>query len=262
MVADAEHRIAATLIDRGSFLLSRPFEPIQFTGDPEADALLNNLSQYPHAFVTACVMHRQVRAESAWIIPYKIAQRRGSFEFSLLSTLGLKDVLDLMAGPPPLHRFPETMAKNLHSALARIAGEYHGNASEIWAECPSSATIVRRFLEFDGVGPKIATMAANFLVRDFKIAVSDKVSIEISPDVHVRRVFTRLGLISEGASNEVLIYRAREMHPLYPGILDPASWEIGRSWCAPQRPDCEECYMARFCPTAPTKEAARRGDSE
>ncbi|MFN8524828.1 MAG: hypothetical protein U0821_17160 [Chloroflexota bacterium] len=89
---------------------------------------------------------------------------------------------------------------------------------------PSSATIVRRFLQFRGAGPKIATMAANILVRDFKIPVSDRYSIDISADVHVRRVFTRLRLIGRDASDEELIYRARELNPAYPGVFDLPIW--------------------------------------
>ena len=32
---------------------------MEFTKNPEADNLLNNLKEFPHAFVLACVMDRQ-----------------------------------------------------------------------------------------------------------------------------------------------------------------------------------------------------------
>jgi len=238
------------LARHGQDLLSRPFEQVRFTGHQEADALLNDLDHYSHAFVLACVMDRQIKAERAWLIPYAFRTRLGSFEFADLQALPLERVSSLMSKPEPLHRFPDVMANNFYGAVQRIASEYSGRASTIWAARPSSATIVRRFLEFDGVGPKIATMAANGLVRDFKIPVSDKISIDISPDVQVRRVFTRLGLIAEGASNEELIYRARELNPTYPGIFDLSAWEIGRNWCKPKVPTCEACYVNVCCPTA------------
>lgn len=73
-------------------------------------------------------------------------------------------------------------------------------------------------------------MAANILIREFKIPVSDKYSIDISVDVQVRRTFEWLGIIRKGASNDELIYAARELHPTYPRIFDLSVWEIGRNY--------------------------------
>ena len=87
------------------------------------------------------------------------------------------------------------MSQGIHDALRHIADKYEGSAENIWSGCPSSASLVYRFLEFKGIGPKIATMAANGLVCHFKILVSDHFSIDISPDRHVLRVFKRLGLV-------------------------------------------------------------------
>jgi len=98
----------------------------------------------------------------------------------------------------------------------------------IWANRPASAEVIYRFLEFRGVGPKIATMAANGLARHLKIPFSDYFSIDVSADVHVRRVFARLGLTGRGDTIEAVIYRARVLHPEFPGLLDLPAWEIGR----------------------------------
>lgn len=240
--------IGKILTERGERLLAEPRCQIKFTGDRDADELLNNLQDYPHAFVVACVMDRQIKAEKAWLIPHRLRQRLGTFNLSDLATLSLQAVTTLMCQPEPLHRFPDVMSKNFFSTVRRIAEQYSGDASLIWKENPSSATVVRRFLEFDGVGPKIATMAANILVRGFKIPVSDRISIDISPDVQVRRVLTRLGLIDKDSSNEYLIYRARELCPTYPGVFDLVAWEIGRNWCRPRKPSCSACYMDSLCP--------------
>jgi endonuclease-3 len=71
-------------------------------------------------------------------------------------------------------------------------------------------------------------MAANILARNFKIPFSDYFSIEVSADVHVRRVFCRLGFCPPDASIEQIIYKAKALHPGFPGIMDLPSWEIGR----------------------------------
>jgi len=239
--------IVKTLIERGKELLKRPYEKISFTKNPDADDLLNDLNQFPHAFVLACVMDRQIRAERAWLIPYFLSQEIGGFEFKKLLELNLNSLKEIF-NKRKLHRFNDIMAENFYLAIQRIHKQYNDNASNIWRNNPKSATIVRRFLEFKGIGIKIATMAANILAREFKIPMQDYLCIDISPDVQVRRVFIRTGFISKDASNDELIYCARELYPDYPGIFDLSAWEIGREWCRPKNPDCKNCYLNDNCP--------------
>lgn len=238
------------LVSEAEKRLEKPASPVVFTEDDAADELLNDLQRHPHAFVLACIMDQQVPASKAWFVPYKLGQRLGSFEFEALAAWTEEEILEAMRRPTDLHRFPDRMGKFLYAAVRRIEAVYDGNASRIWADEPPSAAIVRRFLEFKGVGPKIATMAANILVRDFRVPVSDKYSIDISADVHVKRVFRRLGLVKNGADNDVantVIYTARELHPEYPGIFDYALWDIGHRVCRPHNPLCERCYLNDLC---------------
>ncbi len=249
--------IAALLVKRGEELFKAKPKHVIFTKDPAADALLNDIAKHPHAFVLACIMDRQIKAERAWQIPYKISQAIGGFSFELLRALSLDEFRRLLREPVLLHRFPGTMAQNLHSAVQLIATEYDGDAARIWRDCPSSAEVVIRFLRFPGVGPKIATMAANILAREFKIPFADYYSIDVSADVHIRRVFWRLGLIREDAGPEEAVYAARALHPTFPGLMDFPAWEIGRSWCRPTAPHCVECYMRAVCPTGRAEVAAQ-----
>ncbi len=242
------NQIAQSLVGKGKKLFDSPREFVLFTGNTQADTLLNDLEGTPHAFTLACVMDRQIKAELAWLIPYRISEKLGNFEFHTLAALSLQEVEHIMTVPEPLHRFPSEMAKNFYLAVQTIAEKYDGNASNIWSGKPSSAEVVYRFLEFRGVGQKIATMAANILARNFKIELSDYYSIDISVDVHVRRVFYRLGLIPTDASNEQVIFRARALSPEFPGLLDLPVWEIGRTWCKSSEPNCSECYMQQVCP--------------
>lgn len=235
------------LTNRAQELLDQPYRMIIFTKNPEADQLINDLSNHPHAFVLACIMDRQISAERAWLIPYKLMRELGDFKFSTLLKLTEGDYKALFERLK-LHRFNATMAEAFYEAVQRIQRDYQGNAARIWADTPRSATVVRRFLQFKGVGIKISTMATNILVREFKIPLADRLCIDISPDVQVKRVFTRLGYISENASNEEIIYAAREFSPEYPGIFDLSVWEIGRNWCRPRNPTCDQCYLNQHCP--------------
>jgi endonuclease III len=191
-------------------------------------------------------MDRQIKAERAWEIPYKVSQEIGGFDFDKLSRLSLAQIKDIFK-KNRLHRFNDKISECFYLAIQKIKADYHGDASKIWDDYPASAAVVRRFLEFKGVGVKIATMAANILVRYFKVPMKDHLCIDISPDVHIKRVFIRLGFIPKDASNEEVIYCARELNPEYPGIFDLSCWEIGRNWCRPTNPVCNECYLNSYC---------------
>jgi endonuclease III len=195
-------------------------------------------------------MDRQVKAERAWLIPHLISEKIGEFSIEKLNSLSEPEINKLMSEPKPLHRFIDQMSGYFHKAVQRIVQEYDGDAAKIWSGSPSSAEVVYRFLAFDGVGPKIGSMASNILARDFKIPFEDYFSIDISADVHVRRVFSRLGLCKENATVEQVIYKARALYPQFPGIMDWPCWEIGRNWCKSGSPECDECYMKEICPTA------------
>jgi len=188
-----EKAIRDRLVQHGRTLFNAPRQFVEFTHVAEADALLNDLTGHPHAFVLACVMDRQVKAERAWLIPYRIAEKLDGFSIETLRRLSPADVYRLMSRPEPLHRFVDTMSGLFRSAVHRIVEQYAGDAALIWTGKPSSAEVVYRFLQFDGVGPKIGTMAANILARELKVPFADYFSIDISADVHVRRVFSRLG---------------------------------------------------------------------
>jgi|SRR3989344_513404 len=239
-------KIKTILVERGNQLLKASKKFNEFTGDKNADILLNNLDEYPHAFVLSCIMDRQIPAERAWKIPYLVSLEIGGFEFSRLSSLTEEEILKIFL-EKKLHRFNKEMAKNFYLGIKKISKDYGGDASNIWKDKPKSATVVRRFLEFRGMGIKIATMIANILARDFKIPMEDYICIDISPDVHVKRVFKRIGFISEESSNEELLYSAKELNPEFPGIFDFSCWEIGRKWCHPKSPECQKCYLNKHC---------------
>lgn len=217
--------------------------------DEEANKLVSDLENYPHAFVLAAIMDRQITFERAWKIPYLIKEKLGDFSISTLYNLSLNDYKKLF-NDNKLHRYNEKMANVFYNAVCKIVNDYNGDASNIWSDNPSSAMVVLRFLDFDGVGIKLATMATNILVRDFKVKLSDYYSIDISPDVHVKRVFKRMGFIKNKDIDNVskIIYKARSMNPKFPGLMDYTCWKLGKDICKSQNPKCEECLFNKECP--------------
>lgn len=242
-----EHKIAKFLIKEGKRLFHAKRKFYEFSGNPDADALMNDLDNYPHAFVLACIMDRQIKAERAWLIPYLFKQKLGDFSFETLSKLSNDEITELMTYPDPLHRFPDKMSDNFYLGIKLIEDKYSGDASLIWSNKPSSAEVVYRFLGFRGVGPKIATMATNILAREFKIPLSDYYSIDISADALVKRVFKRLGLVQK-KDVDTVIFKARSLNPEFPGLLDFPTWEIGKKWCKARNPICKSCKINHLCP--------------
>ena len=219
---------------------------VHFVDDEEANRILNDIEKYPHAYVLACLMDRQIKAERAWAIPYEIHKEISSFELADLEQIKLEKLKSIF-NRKKLHRFNDTMAEIFHEAVIDIRRKYEGNAANIWNNRPSSSAVVYKFLEFKGSGIKISTMAANILARQFRVQFSDNYSIDISPDVHIIRVMKRMGFVPESANNDMVIYKARELNPEFPGIIDFSCWEIGRNWCRPKKPICNECIVESEC---------------
>ena len=224
--------------------------------EPAARALVNDIERYPHAFVLACIADRQTKSDIAWSLPYAIREEAGDFEVDTLLGLEERKWASVLADSG--HRLATKMAPLLIAAIRHIGDRYGGDASRIWARGSSGAAVARRFLAFDGVGPKIANMAVNILIRDFGIRLTRPMP-DIAVDTHVLRVFERLGLLDRLEHSQLrstkdkqglrLPLRARELNPEWPGELDWPAWHLGNRWChAGRPPECDECYMRSVCP--------------
>lgn len=228
--------------------------------EPEAQKLIEDLQNYPHAYVLSCLMDRQISAEKSWRIPYKIkcSFKLKTFDINELAKIAKQEYIEVFT-KERLHRFCRGMAEIFYEGVQKIITQYEEDASKIWTSEPSSSKVVYNFLQFNGCGIKIATMATNILARQYRIRYSDYMSVDVSPDVHVRRTMTRLGLIPQNIKlangkddinkiNELIIYKAREINPSYPGIIDYSLWDIGRNFCHPKNPRCTSCELSIYCP--------------
>ena len=228
------------------FDLKNTIKRHQFTGNDDIDEYFNDLDKYAHLYVLSCLMDRGIKAEKAWKIPYLISKYFNAFDMESLSKLSYEEILDFFLTNKP-HRYNEDMAKVFYQGVQKIHSEYNNDIAQIWKNKPSSASVIYKFLQFNGCGIKIATMATNILVREYGVELSDYYSIDISPDVHIKRIMYRLGLISNQEDINLVIYKARELNPEFPGIIDVSCWEIGRNYCHPTNPDCKNCPLKNSC---------------
>lgn len=248
--------IISRLKGLGTDSIKREYGVSGINVEDDARDLVNDLERYPHAFVLACIADRQTISDIAWGLPHAIRKAASGFKVDTL--LGLEQSVWASVLKSSSHRLATQMERLLPAAIRHIRDGYGGDASRIWADGSSGAAVARRFLAFDGVGPKIANMAVNILIRDFGIRLTRPMP-DIAVDTHVLRVFERLGLLGRLDHSELsstkdkqalrLQLRARELSPEWPGELDWPAWLVGRTWChAGRPPECRECYMRSVCP--------------
>lgn len=126
---------------------------ITFVNDAEQDKFLNDIENTPHAFVLACLMDRQIKAERAWSIPFRIKEIIGSFKIDDLASVSLEEYKNIF-NRNVLHRFNDVMAEVFYSVVQDIKVKYNGDVSRIWSNNPSSAKVVYEFMQFKGSGKK------------------------------------------------------------------------------------------------------------
>ncbi|PKQ20407.1 MAG: hypothetical protein CVT66_05405 [Actinobacteria bacterium HGW-Actinobacteria-6] len=214
-----------------------------FTDDIAADEFIKCSAE---AFLIGMLFTQGMPAERAWAGPYRLAQRLGHFDLARIAAEP-DSVVAAFAQPPALHRFVKTLPVWVSSAARRLIAEYDGDAATIWPDGAHVTEVTRRLLEFDGIGPKKATMAVELLVRNRGVCLEGMECGSVAYDVHVRRVFLRSGLVD--ADTPVEVRRAASAaYPDEPGMLDLPAWLIGRETCRPKSPDCDACRLRNVCP--------------
>jgi endonuclease III len=85
---------------------------VHLVDDQLQNDFLNDIDNYPQAYVLACLMDRQIKAERAWAIPYRIKNIVGSFDIDDLVSITLGEYKNVFYDNK-LHRFNDTMAEIL-----------------------------------------------------------------------------------------------------------------------------------------------------
>ena len=57
-----KEQITEILIKKGKEILESPKQPLEFTKDKEADKLMNDIENFPHAFILGSIMDRRTTA--------------------------------------------------------------------------------------------------------------------------------------------------------------------------------------------------------
>lgn len=237
--------VGAALVAYGRELESQGAAQVgaSFTGDDEADALLNT---DPNAFLLGVLFTQGIPAERAWAGPFLLRQRLGHLDPVRLAAE--PELVRLaVQSPPMLHRFKNTLPRWISSAATRLVAEYGGDAARVWGPGAHVLEVTERLAAFDGIGRKKSVMAVGILERYFGARFEGREFGQVAYDVHVRRVFLRAGLIEEDTLAAVE-EAASGLCPESPFTVDLATWLIGRETCRPRAPRCDECRIGDVCP--------------
>lgn len=210
--------------------------------DEEKQFILNDLN----AFIIGLISDQSVKAEIAWSLPYKLSNRIGNFNLNeIVENYDEKKIENIIKEKPSLHRYPSRMANYIYNAMKDIVNKYDSKAENIWKN-KTAEEIVLLLEQFKGISHKKASLGTLILVRDLDADVLDKENIDIAYDIHIRRLFLRIGLVNEDIQ-EIILDKARKIYPEFPGRLTTAFWTLGREVCRPTEPSCLICPLYEYC---------------
>lgn len=123
--------------------------------------------------------------------------------------------------------FYENKAKQIVELSRQIVEDLGGKVPEE----------IEDLIKFNGVGRKTANLV---LAKGFNKPA-------ICVDVHVHRIFNRLGYIKTKTPEETE-FKLREKLPLKYWIdINTLIVTHGQNVCKPQKPNCEECPISQYC---------------
>jgi uncharacterized HhH-GPD family protein len=128
---------------------------IRLAQEPAADALL---SSDPFALLTGMLLDQQVPMEKAFAGPRLIADRLGlaTLEPAVVADADPGEFAKIMAGPPAVHRYPQSMGTRVQALARAVVEEYAGDTAAIWADAGTGAELFKRLTALPGYGAQKA----------------------------------------------------------------------------------------------------------
>lgn len=259
MSEEFDPRVAALLAHRQATRV--PGDGREWLGDdPEADALLRRDGM---AMLIGLVLQRGMPAERVWRIPLHLYRELGHLDASRLAEMSVADVEACMRRLPARPRYPGQSATTVIALGKLVRDSFGGDGKNVW-QGRQMTDVLATLESLPGVGPGIAHMAVQELMDEvgYSPHPDDLPNLDVKADVHVVRVFYRLGIAAD-ETRDAALDAARRLHPRFPGLLDWPAWDIGRRVCRPQSPACGECPVSEFCErrgVGDTQEGARALD--
>ena len=251
IVSLLEHRKATRVTGGGQGLLG---------ASADVDNLLRSDSM---AMLTGLVLQRGMPAERVWQIPMHLRSKLGHLDPARIAHMSVRDMTITFDSLEVRPRYPAQAAKTVVALAQLVTNAFGGDGSSVW-HGRAMRDVIATLQSLPWVGPGIAHMAVQILMDEagYEPHADELPSLDVKADVHVVRVFYRLGIAAD-ETRDAALDAARRLHPRFPGLLDWPAWDIGRRVCRPQSPACGECPVSEFCErrgVGDTQEGARALD--
>jgi uncharacterized HhH-GPD family protein len=141
---------------------------LRLAQEPAADALL---SRDPFALLVGMLLDQQFPMERAFAGPYLLAERLGvdHLDPAELVAHDPDDLVELMTGPPAVHRYPASMAARVQALAGEIVERYDGDASAMWRTASSGAELLARLRALPGYGEQKAKIFVALLGKQLGV---------------------------------------------------------------------------------------------
>lgn len=140
--------------------------PFTIAQDPEADRLL---TEDPFALLMGMLLDQQYPMEHAFRGPAKLLARFGTLDPAAIAAAEPEAFADLCATPPAIHRYGRSMASRVQALARAVLDDYEGDASRIWTEARSGATLMKRLTALPGFGEQKAKIFVALLAKQLDV---------------------------------------------------------------------------------------------
>lgn len=137
--------------------------------DPAADKVLTD---DPFALLVGMLLDQQYPMEHAFRGPAKILDRFGTLDPAAIAAAEPEAFADLCATPPAIHRYGRSMAGRVQALAKVVVDEYDGDASRIWSDARSGATLMKRLTALPGYGEQKAKIFVALLAKQLGVKPS------------------------------------------------------------------------------------------
>uniref|UniRef100_A0A7C5YYQ0 Uncharacterized protein n=1 Tax=Ignisphaera aggregans TaxID=334771 RepID=A0A7C5YYQ0_9CREN len=245
----------------------------------------NVLTRFDFAPLIATICDEEIKTDYAWAFPSWLYEKTVNFDLNTLLNLDYRKLLeDYLNNKWPHNRdknrkqkYVERISKSIINSLKFFKNK---NITPVTMFENREYSVVEVYLmlrTIPGIGPKKAFMITRdfayrvlgytkchswfdqvvakrprFILKDFRF-------LDPPIDIHSVKVFSRLfGQMKPRKSNnwrnkitpeivQDIHAFARLVFPDIPAKIDDLFWNIGREYCYPRSPKCDECPLRKIC---------------